>query len=205
MSAISGRVFVTINLINNKVYIGITKTNRNYYIGSGVAFKIAVKKYGKHNFKKEILVSNINTVDKLCFLEDFYVKLYNSRDTNFGYNIRPGGNSSGWRHNEESLNKIKNRANKEDNKIRIRDIQKLAAKKRIGSHHSKESKHKAMSTKFGKNRVIEIYTKAGKLVNTCNFSPEACKLTGVGRSNISNNLCGLTNFAGDYIFKYKEI
>jgi group I intron endonuclease len=45
------------NLINNKIYIGIHSTNKldDGYFGSGKHILQAVKKYGKQNFKKEIL------------------------------------------------------------------------------------------------------------------------------------------------------
>lgn len=108
----------------------------------------------------------------------------------------------GWNHTKEAIIKITERSNRDDNKIRIREIQKIAAKKRIGMHHSLESKIKSMNTKFGSNRKIEIYNKSGELINVCNFSPEASLLTGVKRSNISNNLVGLSKSAGGYIFKY---
>lgn len=50
-------VYKTTNLINNKIYIGIHSTKEIYdnYIGSGKALLEAVKKYGKENFKKDIL------------------------------------------------------------------------------------------------------------------------------------------------------
>lgn len=51
-------VYETINLINHKVYFGVHHTNIEYfdgYLGSGMALKQAVKKYGRNNFKRIIL------------------------------------------------------------------------------------------------------------------------------------------------------
>lgn len=110
----------------------------------------------------------------------------------------------GWTHNKEDISKITERSNKVDNKTRIREIQKIAARKRIGTHHSIESKIRIVKSKVGKLREIEIFSKNGELINTCNFSTEASNITGVKRSSISNNLCGLSKSAGNFIFKYKQ-
>ena len=50
------------NLINNHFYYGVHSTNNlnDGYFGSGVKLKQAVKKYGKENFKKEILFISSN-------------------------------------------------------------------------------------------------------------------------------------------------
>ena len=59
-------IYKTTNLINGKIYIGqsIRKFSKSY-LGSGVKILNAIKKYGKENFKVEILEDNKNIKRKL--------------------------------------------------------------------------------------------------------------------------------------------
>ncbi|MFA5484922.1 MAG: GIY-YIG nuclease family protein [Candidatus Pacearchaeota archaeon] len=84
-------LYKTTNLINNKIYIGVhqTKNLNDGYLGSGLNLQRAIKKYSKHNFKKEILKYFDNEID--MFTEE--IKVVNSdfikrKDT---YNIVEGG------------------------------------------------------------------------------------------------------------------
>jgi group I intron endonuclease len=204
MASFTGIIYLTINQINGKVYIGQTSIDSKSYIGSGKAFLKAVKKYGKRNFTKTILRDSVEALSELNFWEDFYIKLFDSRNPTVGYNVRSGGKNSGFKHTSESILKIKERSNQEDNKLRIRALQKVASESRKGTHHSRESKLKMMTTKFGSSRSIEVCTKDNDVLHVCNFQKEASTLTGVKRSAISNNLAGLSKSAGAYIFKYKN-
>lgn len=49
--------YKTTNLLNEKVYYGVHKTKKldDGYLGSGIAIKQAIEKYGKQNFNREIL------------------------------------------------------------------------------------------------------------------------------------------------------
>lgn len=110
-----------------------------------------------------------------------------------------------FRHSEETIKKISERSNQEDNRLRIREIQRKSVLSKTGTHLSKEQKVKANTTRYG-NRIIEIYSFQSKeLIYSCNLVKEAIDFTGLKRSNINNNLCGLNKRAGNYTFKYKEV
>lgn len=83
-------IYKTTNLINGKIYIGQDKNNNPNYYGSGKLLKSAIGKYGKKNFKKEILEVCASVKD-LDDREVFWIDKLGSKDLNIGYNISDGG------------------------------------------------------------------------------------------------------------------
>lgn len=83
-------VYKTTNLINGKIYIGKDSKNIDEYIGSGMALQNAIKKYGRENFKKEILCT-VETVEELNLQEKKFIKLYKEKYGKMCYNIASGG------------------------------------------------------------------------------------------------------------------
>lgn len=81
-------IYKTTNLINGKFYIGQDSKNDPTYIGSGKHFKRAIKKYGKENFKKEIL-EHCKTHEELDIRERHWIKVTNAIEE--GYNFATGG------------------------------------------------------------------------------------------------------------------
>lgn len=84
-------IYQTTNLINNKIYIGLhtTENLNDSYLGSGIFLKKAIQKYGRENFKKEILFvfdnkKDMITKEKELVTETFVVR----KDT---YNMSKGG------------------------------------------------------------------------------------------------------------------
>lgn len=84
-------VYLTTNLINGKIYVGIHSTYNLFdkYLGTGYVLKDAFKKYGKKNFKKEILYYCIERehaldIEALIVDEEFISR----KDT---YNLVIGG------------------------------------------------------------------------------------------------------------------
>lgn len=84
-------VYMTINLIDNKKYIGqhYGELNDNY-LGSGSTLKKAIKKYGAENFKKEIL-KICNNPEELDKAEIELIDKYNAVESDEFYNIAVGG------------------------------------------------------------------------------------------------------------------
>ena len=85
-----GFIYKTTCLINNKIYIGKHEGREDdTYIGSGKLFQRAVRKYGKKNFKREIL-RRCETLHELRIWEHVYIKLFHAQDLEKGYNIADG-------------------------------------------------------------------------------------------------------------------
>lgn len=87
-------IYRTTNKLNGHDYIGQHTTNdiNDGYLGSGTLLKKAIEKYGKENFKREILRYCSNN-DELNRAESELIDLYEPY-----YNIAPGGDglSSDW-------------------------------------------------------------------------------------------------------------
>ena len=82
-------IYKTTNLVNGKIYVGQDSKNNPKYLGSGKILKRAIIKYGKDNFKKEIL-EICNTKDELDNAEKYWIKELKAIEN--GYNIAEGGN-----------------------------------------------------------------------------------------------------------------
>lgn len=104
-------IYLTINLINNKKYVGKHYGSlEDNYLGSGSILKNAIKKYGKENFKREIL-EIVNSEKELDIAEKKWIKFFNADDKNNlnFYNLHEGGTGGNTYKNldEKQLEKIK--------------------------------------------------------------------------------------------------
>lgn len=142
-------VYQITNLVNNKIYVGVhqtTDTNDEYF-SSSRAVKQAVKKYGKENFRKDILFVYDNPEE--MFLKEKEIvneEFVQRKDT---YNITCGGIGS-WHHWNDGSERHKESARKGAKKAgqNLQDYLRKNPDKRIpppdwtGKSHSKESKRK---------------------------------------------------------------
>jgi group I intron endonuclease len=79
-------IYITTNLVNGSKYIGLDTHNNPRYLGSGKLLQKAVKKYGKENFKKEIL-EECETLEELKKRELYWIQKYNAKESKEFYNM----------------------------------------------------------------------------------------------------------------------
>lgn len=104
-------IYRIFNKINGKSYIGQTTYSfKHRYWGEGwhinthnQYLKRAVKKYGLLNFEVSFLAENVESIEKLNQLEEFFIKEYNSIYPN-GYNFKSGGDNK--KHLDITISKI---------------------------------------------------------------------------------------------------
>ncbi|MGJ3195086.1 GIY-YIG nuclease family protein [Peribacillus frigoritolerans] len=85
-----GYIYITTNKINGVQYIGKHSRFDINYIGSGTQLKLAIKEFGKENFKTEVIAYAFSN-EHLNELERSYIKIFNAvKDSNF-YNLAHGG------------------------------------------------------------------------------------------------------------------
>jgi group I intron endonuclease len=132
-------VYITTNLVSGKKYVGDHSTNNlnDSYLGSGIALKEAIKKYGRGNFEREIL-KICDTKQEAFYLQKSYIENFNTLAPN-GYNICPSGGTecSGGTISESTRQKLR------DQKLGIplrKEHREKTKKAMLGKKHSEKTK-----------------------------------------------------------------
>lgn len=84
-------VYKTVCLVNRKFYIGVHKTDNpdDDYIGSGSVLRRAIRKYGRENFRKEVLFVFETPEDAFAKEQELVtLAVVESKET---YNLKLGG------------------------------------------------------------------------------------------------------------------
>jgi group I intron endonuclease len=163
-------VYRITNLLNNKIYIGKHSSDRldDLYYGSGYAIKKSIKKYGKNNFKKEVICI-CKSEKEWNEKEIFYIKKENSFIN--GYNMTKGGEGKlGFIQSLESIEKSSiSRKKYYKNHPEARKYLSDLAKKRTGKNNSFFGK------KLSENHIIKMTEARIKAIRGSN-NPSARKL-----------------------------
>jgi hypothetical protein len=136
-------IYQTTNNINGKIYIGKHQTENpnDAYLGSGVALRNAIKKYGIENFEKTILFDfdteqEMNSKERELITEEFVKR----KDTyNKGVGGEGGPHFKGKTHTEETRKKLSEIA-KTKPKVYTKESKKRhaeAGRKRVWSEETR--------------------------------------------------------------------
>jgi group I intron endonuclease len=146
-------IYLTTNLITGKKYIGLHSKNNPNYFGSGTLLLKAIKKYGKNNFKKEILAESDDIIEANK-LERYFIDIYDAVNSNDFYNLSYGGeNIAGRTHSLETCYKISNglkNTYKNNDELRYR-----VGTANRGKKSSDIKKYKISKSNTGKYRTDE--------------------------------------------------
>lgn len=110
-------VYIHINKINNKCYIGSTmhgNSPEKRFGKNGIGYVKSkyfwpdIQKYGWNNFEHINLKTNL-CKDDAEFLEKYYIILFKSYNPNYGYNHNISGNSPSINTRQKISNTLKNK------------------------------------------------------------------------------------------------
>ena len=93
-------IYIHINKINGKVYIGQTNQKPEYRWNHGNGYKectrfyAAIQKYGWNNFEHKILFTDLS-LEQANDIEYDLINKYRADEKEFGYNLDKGGNNKG--------------------------------------------------------------------------------------------------------------
>ena len=143
-------IYKTTNLVNGNFYVGKDLKNNPNYLGSGTILKKAFEKYGRENFKKEIL-EVCTSWEHLNEREKFWIDKLECCSRLDCYNIRKGG---------EGGDKITYNPNRDNFIETMKSVTRGEKNGMYGKKH-KESTHEKMKEKavnrFGRQWYIDRY------------------------------------------------
>lgn len=176
-----GYVYIIINTINNKKYIGVSmkcdeKSIKNYF-GSGFAIKDAIKKYGKENFRKEIL-KKFDSEDGARNYERKLISELNAIESDEYYNLVSGGYGGGVKGriiSDETKKKISNSLLGHKNYKPTEEHKKKLSEKFKGRLSPMKGKTQKENTKQKISEVTKLRWKNGELTSSSGYKHEIIK------------------------------
>jgi group I intron endonuclease len=164
-------IYKITNLLDGKVYIGQDSKDRDAYFGSGLLIRRAIKKYGRENFRREVL-EVCHDKPSMDAAEQRWILELQSQNPAIGYNIAFGGEGGSTRHGQRNSDYQKQRvreANKARPPVSAETKEKMSLAKKgqegtfKGKEHSADSKEKNRQSHLGKVASIETRQKLSDL------------------------------------------
>lgn len=198
-------IYKIINKINNKIYIGIHRTDNldDGYMGSGTLLKRSIKKHGIHNFEKTIL-QIFDTYQEAINKEKELVDIFFvQKDDN--YNIYLGGYGGAFFDNERREKISQHKKDLWANDIKYKEKMLIMLKsedrrKKISNAHklwikNNPEKHEARMMKINKNplkiaKMAETHRGMKRSIETCKNVSESLKNLLKDNPDMLVKMCG---------------
>lgn len=144
------------NNINGKTYIGQHKEypkRKDSYMGSGKLIKSAIKKYGKENFTKSIIQSDIENVELANDWEQMFI-MFERAKGHSEYNIANGGSGlTGMSFSDEHKERIR-QAHIGKKRVFTEQWCKNISNSNKGKKHTAEHNKKISESSLGKKGTV---------------------------------------------------
>ena len=151
-------VYIHVNTVNDKKYVGITMKdiNRRWQNGNGYRnnkhFSDAIKKYGWDSFDHYVV--DVATPEEMYDLEKFYIDYYHTTDPEKGYNVSKGGDKGHYL-GKDCWTKDYLKKYYDEN----REVFNLRCKKYYETHKDKEKERKKKYRELHKEEVRKYNAK----------------------------------------------
>lgn len=155
-------IYLTTNLVNGKKYVGLDTHDRPFYLGSGTLLKKAISKYGKHNFKKEIL-ERCSSMEELRQRELYWINLFQAHTNPQFYNMTATLTPTEHRKGKPLSEEHKAKISKANTGLKRPPISEETRRKRIqaltGRPVSEETRQKISKANTGRKQTEEAKKK----------------------------------------------
>lgn len=228
------KVYRHTNLVNGKVYVGITRQNPEKRWANGrhyeanKHFTAAIEKYGWENFSHEILYDNLSNEDA-CRIENELILEHDSMNPSYGYNVLPGG--QGFKRgplSEETKRKLskimKGRTFSDDQRRKaidgIKRFKSSMTDDELSDFYKKNAQKMVESKNRNKNiliydtRIVCFYPNGRKkkfLFYKCLYN--ACRISGakietmvkvVNKNSKANSIAEMKKYKNRYWMKFSD-
>lgn len=198
-------VYVHINKLNNKKYIGITskpKPEHRWNNGRGYKesayFYSAIQKYGWDGFDHIILHTGLSEQDAKQ-AEKWLISAWRTQDRCFGYNMTSGGDgTSGYHPSEETRKKLSTA------RIKVNLSEETLRRRSEGFKGRKFSEEHKRKISKANSKPVFMMDLFGNVIQYFSSSHEAEIATKISHSHISQCCHGNRKTAGGHCWKFAQ-
>lgn len=197
------KVYVHINTINGKRYVGITSNDKPEYrwnhgrgYGENTHFRSAINKYGWDAFQHVILFEGL---DEACAKakEIELISEWHTNDSEFGYNMTIGGDGTcGYYPSAETRKKLSEARKKEN-------LSEETLKRRSdGLRGRKFSDDHKRKIGIANSKAVDMFSLDDLYIRTFSSIADAETSTGISHSHISQCCTGQRRTSGGHKWRF---